>query len=150
MWISKISRSPKFLQLPQSLRVSQAFDFSKELRESGKTNEAKVIEEYAVEAAKLQKMKIRRSQLMALPTQSGSEAGAELGSIIFCAASACLCASLHPIFLLFFGAGFLMYRKSTRAIRLRRSAQTEIQSLNLEISNLSKSLTFLERRISET
>ena len=147
MWFTRFARS-RFLQLPQTLKISQAAEFSKELRLSGNETAAVAIEEYAVEADRLQKLRLRRSQLMALPTQSGAEAGAELGSIIFCAASACLCASLHQIFLLFFGAGFVMYRKSTRSIRLRRSAQTEIQDLNMEISRLSEYLTSLEEKIS--
>jgi hypothetical protein len=130
-----------FCNLPPSMQVTEAPRIALELRGAGHEAVAGYVTEIARITDELQKLRLKRSRLMALPTQTGAEAGAELASIIFCAASACLCASLHQIFLGCFGLGFWMYRKSTRSIRDRSKAQLEIDSINRQVKQLHTSLS---------
>ena len=98
---------------------------------------------------KLQQLNMRRTQLQSMPFQSKWEAGAELGSIVLCAAAGGLSASLHYAFLSLFGVAFWVYRRSTATIRRRQAAQVELADVNVLIHQAARILSEAETAVKE-
>ena len=97
--------------------------------------------------AAMHSLQQRRVVLQTMPFQTRWEVGAELGSIVVCAAAGGLSASLHPGFLSLFGVAFVLYRKSTRSIRQRQAAQVELGEVTSQIRDAAKILKKTEQEL---
>ncbi len=113
------------------------------------THSKQKIEHLLKSTAELHRLHKRKIELQSMPFQSRWEAGAELGSIVLCAAAGGLSASLHYTFLSLFGVAFLIYRKSTASIRARQAAQIELVEVNKAVRHASRVLTEAEIALSD-
>ncbi len=94
--------------------------------------------------AELHKLHKRKIELQSVPFQTRWEAGAELGSIVLCAAAGGLSASLHYTFLSLFGVAFWVYRRSTASIRARQAAHDELQEVNKAVKQAARAVVEAE------
>ncbi len=141
------NRIAQLLVMTPTMRISEG---SKLLQEISLVTSREPLERFLDATQRMQQLHVRRTELQSMPFQSRWEAGAELGSIVLCAAGGGLSVSLHFSFLSLFGVAFLIYRRSTASIRRRQEAQTELAEVNVLIREAAVNLTTAEENLKKS
>mmetsp|Transcript_20611 Transcript_20611/g.17611 ORF Transcript_20611/g.17611 Transcript_20611/m.17611 type:complete len:168 (-) Transcript_20611:31-534(-) len=82
--------------------------------------------------------KLERQRMYTLPTQSKTQSNKENLSLMLTGIAGAAASAIHPMFLVFWFAGFAMYRSSTWNVRERFRSQDKMDDISDEIEEMNE------------